>query len=265
MSVSSDEEAQHKERVRAQFGANAQGYVESARHRSGPDLPRLVALAEGKPTDEALDIATGGGHTALALAPHVGHMIASDLTPQMLGAAEAFIRGQGVTNVSFAIAEAERLPFGDGSFDIVSCRVAPHHFSDPQAYCREVARVLRPGGRFVMVDSVAPEDDELDAFINKVEHWRDNTHVRSYRATEWQAWIEAPGLRIDAWEPVLRRYEFAEWVMRSRMDPDEVRKLEAWMLSAPERTKEAFEFQLEDDGHLHSFLDQKFLMRARKG
>lgn len=263
MSAPADREREHKERVRAQFGAHAQGYVESVRHRTGRDLQRLVELAECAPADEALDIATGGGHTALALAPHVAHVIASDLTPAMLEAAEAFIRGQGITNVTFALAEAERLPFAAASFDIVSCRVAPHHFADPVAYVHEVARVLRPGGRFLMMDSVAPEDELLDQFINRVEAWRDPTHVRSYTAREWRDWIEAAGLRIDAWEPVNRRYEFAEWTQRSGMAPEDRDALERFMLDAPPRTQAAFEFRI-DAGRLHSFLDAKFLMRARK-
>src|SRR4051794_37155000 len=108
----------HKQRVREQFGSAAQDYVTSAKHRSGRDIDRLVELAECTTDDEALDIATGGGHTALAIAPHVRHVVASDLTPKMLAAAEAFITVENnVTNVSFEIAEAEKLPFADASFD----------------------------------------------------------------------------------------------------------------------------------------------------
>jgi protein-L-isoaspartate O-methyltransferase len=70
-----------KREVREQFGRTAQAYVESPYHAHGPDLARLLELADPHPTDHALDISTGGGHTARALAPHVAHVIASDLTP----------------------------------------------------------------------------------------------------------------------------------------------------------------------------------------
>jgi ubiquinone/menaquinone biosynthesis C-methylase UbiE len=262
MSDPSEEQA-HKDRVRAQFGATAQDYVASPRHRAGWDLDRLVVLAEGKPDEQALDVATGGGHTALALAPTVAHVVASDLTPNMLAAAESFIREQGVTNVSFEIAEAERLPFADESFDIVTCRIAPHHFADVQAFCREVGRVLRPGGRFVLMDSTVPEDDDLDAFINEVEWRRDKTHVRSYRVSEWIGWIEAAGLSVDAVEPVERTYEWDSWTARSRMDPTEKEALQAFMLQAPQRVREFFKV-VADDGRLVSFGDYKHLIRARK-
>ena len=254
---------EHKDRVREQFGKTAQDYVTSARHASGWDLDRLVELAEAQPTDDALDIATGGGHTALALAPHVCHIVASDLTPKMLAAAEEFIRGKGITNATFEIAEAEKLPFEDASFDIVSCRIAPHHFDDVRAFCREAARVLRPGGRFLLIDSLAPEDDELDRFINEVEWRRDTTHVRGYRASEWQEFITEAGLTVDAVEPFQRRYEFDSWTARSRMSDDERRELEEMMLGAPDHVRDHFHIDVRD-GRIDSFDDNKLLLRARK-
>ncbi|RIK47175.1 MAG: SAM-dependent methyltransferase [Chloroflexi bacterium] len=264
MSVPAEQEHDHKQRVRAQFGAHAQGYVESVRHRTGPDLQRLVELAEPTPQSIALDIATGGGHTALALSSAVGSVVASDLTPEMLNAAETFIRGQGVENVTFEIAEAEQLPFADASFDIVSCRIAPHHFVDPRAYVREVARVLRPGGRFVMMDSTPVGDGELDEFINRVEHWRDPTHVRSYTEAEWRSWMEAAGLTVDHWEANHRVFEFRDWAARAGMDPQERDRLEQYMLNAPERVRSAYEITYNQDGSISTFLDNKFILRARK-
>jgi ubiquinone/menaquinone biosynthesis C-methylase UbiE len=257
-------EEELKQRVRERFGSAAHEYVISPGHRGGRDLDRLVELAECAPDAEALDVATGTGHTALALAPHVGHVVASDLTPQMLAEARELGRERGITNVSFEIAEAERLPFADASFDIVSCRIAPHHFADVQAFVREVARVLRPGGRFVLIDSQAPEDDELDAWLNEVEWRRDNSHVRSYRLSEWRAWIESAGLVIDVIEPFERRHEFAPWTARGGMTPDAKQALERFMLDTPERVRSYFTVRVTDQGAVESFGDHKFLLRARK-
>ncbi|MEI2618921.1 MAG: methyltransferase domain-containing protein [Thermomicrobiales bacterium] len=264
MADDNEQSIDHKDRVRHQFGRTAQDYVTSERHRSGRDLDRLVELADPTPGDDALDIATGGGHTALALAPHVHHVVASDLTPEMLRAAEGFIHGEkGIENVSFEIAEAEHLPFDDASFDIVSCRIAPHHFDDVRAFCLEVARVLRPGGRFVLIDSLAPEDDELDAFINEVEWRRDTTHVRAYKLSEWRSFIEEAGLVIDAIEPFQRRYEYESWTGRSRMTEAAKDELEQLILTAPDRILEAFAIDI-DEGAIQSLDDNKLLLRARK-
>ncbi len=256
-------DTEHKERVRSQFGSTAANYVSSPRHRAGADLQRLVDLAGCQPTDTALDIATGGGHTALALAPHVGHVIASDLTPQMLEAAREFIEDQGASNVSFEIADAEQLPFQDRSFDVVSCRIAPHHFGDIQAFCNEVARVLKPEGRFVLMDSVSPEDETLDTFINELEWRRDTTHVRSYSLNEWQACIENAGLAIDQYEFIEREHEYESWTARSHMTPAAKAGLDTFVLNQPDAVREYFGIRVDGD-RIHSFIDHKVLIKSTK-
>lgn len=253
----------HKERVRSQFGATAAEYVSSPGHRSGRDIDRLVEMTEPTGTEAALDIATGGGHTALAVAPHVASVVASDLTPKMLDAAREFITGQGVTNVTFELADAESLPFDDASFDIVTCRIAPHHFSDVQAFCNEVARVLKPGGRFVLMDSISPDDEELDSFINELEWRRDGTHVRSYSIAEWTAFIERAGLEIGEIEYVNRVHEYPTWTARSKMTDDAKASLDAWILAQPAQVIEYFDVKI-DGAEIQSFADHKALIQSRK-
>jgi ubiquinone/menaquinone biosynthesis C-methylase UbiE len=236
-----------KERVQAQFGSAAQSYVTSAGHARGDDLRRLVELAGLRGDERVLDVATGGGHTALAFAPHVREVVASDLTAPMLAAAEKFIRGQGAANVSFERADAEDLPFADASFDIVTARIAPHHFPHPQRFIAEVARVLRAGGRFLLDDNMAPEDAELDQFMNNFERWRDPSHVRAHTLSEWRAWIEQAGMQVEHVEPLSRkRYDFADWTARMRMPELERAALEAWLLQAPPRCAEFFQIVAED-------------------
>jgi ubiquinone/menaquinone biosynthesis C-methylase UbiE len=255
--------AEHKARVQQQFGRSAQDYVSSPGHRTGQDLARLVELAQPTPTDVALDVATGGGHTALALAPHVQCVVASDLTPRMLEAAGAFILGEGVTNVTFEIADAEQLPFEDESFDIVTCRIAPHHFAAPEHFVAEVGRVLRSNGRFVLMDSISPEDAGLDAFINELEARRDPTHVRSYSLSEWRGFIETAGLALEAHEDVIRYHEWESWTARSKMTVDDRAGLDAWVLAQPQEALQFFEVDIHE-GRIKSFMDLKVLLRARK-
>src|SRR5690349_6361465 len=111
-----------KAHAQERFGQFAQGYVESKVHSSGGDLDRLVELAQPQPDWVMLDVATGGGHTALKFAPLVKKVVALDLTPQMLEAAEKFITSKGVTNVEFKQGDAESLPFETNTFDLVTCR-----------------------------------------------------------------------------------------------------------------------------------------------
>jgi SAM-dependent methyltransferase len=250
-----------KARVRDAFGRTAAAYVTSQRHAAGADLARLVELAAPRPDDLALDISTGGGHTALALAPHVAHETASDLTPAMLAAARSHILGRGVTNVAFVVADAERLPFLDESFDLVTVRIAPHHYADVRAAAREIHRVLRAGGRLMLIDNIAPEDPAGDAAVNRWDAWRDPSHVREYTVSEWRTFLADAGLRIEVVELARKTYDFAEWVERMRMPEGERAMLEADMLAAPAEVRQAFEVTAHD-GHVTSWAADFVIVRA---
>jgi ubiquinone/menaquinone biosynthesis C-methylase UbiE len=252
-----------KRRAREQFGGAGDSYVRSETHRFGKDLGRLVEVAEPTETMDALDIATGGGHTALALAPLVRSKLALDLTPEMLSHARAIVEENAVRFRGFVAPAAEDHPFEDGTFDLVTCRIAPHHFSDVPRSIHEVARVLRPGGTYVLIDSVAPDDRALDEFINTLEQRRDPSHVRSFSETEWRRFLHDAGLTTDHSELIVKRHEYASWTERSRMDDRERRALEQWVLDAPAWVKARFDIE-ERDGRLVSFADLKLLTRARK-
>jgi ubiquinone/menaquinone biosynthesis C-methylase UbiE len=184
------------EAVRGTFGPAAAAYTTSAGHADKESLARVVAYASPASTDIALDIATGAGHTALALAPHVREVVALDLTPEMLDETARNAARRGLANVRVQIGAAEALPFADAVFDIVTVRTAPHHFLDIARAVREMARVVRSGGRVVVVDTTVPEDEVLDAAINGIDLLRDPSHVRNYRPSEWRRMLEAAGLTI---------------------------------------------------------------------
>jgi SAM-dependent methyltransferase len=253
-----------KNLVQSQFGATAQSYVTSPIHAHGDDLKLLVDLARLSGDERVLDVATGGGHTALAFARAAGEVVASDLTPRMLAAAEAFIREQGAANVRFERADAESMPFDSASFDVVTVRIAPHHFPNPWRFVQEVARVLRPGGQFLLDDNMAPEDAELDAFLNHAERWRDPSHVRNYTVGEWRGWIERAGMRVEHVEPLrAKRYDFEDWTARMRMADTERDALEAWLLAAPARCREFFDVVVAD-GRVRSLCGTYGIIVARR-
>lgn len=254
-----------KDAVRKQYGSVGNAYVTSATHASGDDLARMVELAQPGPQARMLDIATGGGHVARAFAPHVGSVIASDLTPEMLAHTKAAFDDWGLTNVSVAVADAEDLPFGDAMFDLVTCRIAPHHFPNVDAFVREVERVLVPGGRFLLIDSTVPEGEE-GAFFNRFEQLRDPSHVRSLTIGEWTTLLEDTGFVVGETETFGKIHGFAEWTARSRTSAEDVAELQRMMLDAPASTREAFVVVTDpqDPGTLVSFTDRKALFVATK-
>lgn len=184
------------ERPQDVFGRRAAYYVSSQTHSDAGQLQRLVELTNAQPHWRLLDIGAGTGHTALALAPHVAASIGIDLTVEMLLQAQelAAARAQAVT---WALADAQALPFADGSFELVACRRAAHHFVDITGALREMVRALTPGGLLLIDDRSIPDDDAVDALMNQLDVWHDASHIREYRASEWCDLVTAAGLQVQ--------------------------------------------------------------------
>jgi ubiquinone/menaquinone biosynthesis C-methylase UbiE len=251
-------------KVQAQFSPVANAYVASSVHAQGKDFARMLAMAATTGKERVLDVATGGGHTALAFAPHVHHVVASDLTVAMLHAAREHIHSQGRQNVSYCRAAAEALPFANASFELVTCRVAAHHFADAAAFTAEAARLLRPGGLLIISDHIGLEDMELDAFMDRFERWRDPGHVRAYTFREWETFCRRAGLTLEhtediEWEP----YEFLSWAARIQMPEQERDALEQWLLAAPARCREYFQV-VEHEGRVVSLRSMFGLVVAQR-
>lgn len=182
-----------KDDVREAFGQNAESYAKSAVHARGASLERLVELTRPSADWLVLDVATGAGHTAFAFSPYVQKVLATDITPEMLEQTALGAAERGLVNVETAYAEAESLPYPDSYFNLVTCRIAPHHFTDIQAFVREAARVLKTGGLFAVVDNVVPEGS-AGMYVNAFEKLRDHSHGRCLSVVEWREAIEAAGL-----------------------------------------------------------------------
>lgn len=257
-----------RECVQSQFGPVAASYVTSTQHAQGPDLARLVELAATTGSETLLDVATGGGHTALTFTPRVARVVASDLTLTMLQAARQHLRTElgplPTSRLGYCRATAEALPFATASFDLVTCRLAAHHFADIHAFAVEAARVLRPGGRLLVADHIGLEDADLDSFMDRFERWRDPSHVRAYSFPEWHGFCAAAGLQVEhtedlTWPP----YEFASWTARMRMDAADKRALERWLLAAPRRYRETFAI-VEQNGRVVSLRSVFGILVARR-
>lgn len=253
-----------KEEVIRQFGGSAAAYASSPGHARGDDLAMLIDMLDLQPDMTALDIATGAGHTAAALAPHVRSVVAVDLTPEMIEQARALAASRGLDNVEARVMDAEALDLPDQSFDVVTARIAPHHFLDIRRAVREMARVLRPGGRLGLEDSCAPADPALDRFINHVDWLHDRTHVRSYTQAEWEGMLREAGLEVTATTLYRKRHTLKEWIERSRLDAAGEKELYAAFAAASEAAREYFDIEYED-GKAVRFSDEKLLLRAEKG
>jgi ubiquinone/menaquinone biosynthesis C-methylase UbiE len=238
--------------VQSQFGAAAAAYNTSLVHSDPNALRRVVELAKPKPGDAALDIATGTGNTALALAPHVASVVAFDLTEKMLAETTRNAADRKLKNVFTRLGMAEDLPFADSSFDIVTVRQAPHHYADVVRAVHEMARVARPGARIIVVDSTAPEDASVAFRWNYIEKLRDPSHVQNYTSTEWRDMIAETGLHIFCEEIGFctengQPMDFRAWVQRMNTRSADVEELTQLFREADSALASALRIQIAGD------------------
>lgn len=220
------------------FNRFAERYVSAGQMGATPELAKLVTLAQPQPTDRVLDIATGGGHTALTFAPHSGEVIATDLALGMLEAARKNITAKSMgEKVSYLACDAERLSFPSQTFDIVTCRIAPHHFPDPFRFVMEAARVLKSGGRLAVQDQLTPTDERAARYLDSFERLRDPSHVRVYDELEWRGMYLDAGLTVDHVEHARHRTTLQVWAERQDCTPAVVERLHILLARAPEAVR----------------------------
>jgi SAM-dependent methyltransferase len=192
--------------------------------RAGEDLELLVSWAEG---ETALDVATGGGHTANRLRQAGFQVTTLDPAPGMR---------------ADVVARAEDIPFADSCFDVVACRIAPHHFDDVEAAVREMARVAR---RLVLIEDTLFESERVE----EAEKLRDPTHVRSYSEAEWRRFFAAAGLAVEQVAIQEKRRPFESWLARVGVSGAEAEQVRSLVEAAIEGGE---------------YVDRKILLKGRK-
>jgi ubiquinone/menaquinone biosynthesis C-methylase UbiE len=198
------------EDVRARFAPVAANYATAKFHSSPENLREMLELANPQRGDLALDVATGAGHVALALAPHVRRVYGLDLTREMLEQARRLTAERSVPNVTWVLGDAAHLPFADETFDLYTVRAAPHHFPDVDAFLHEAHRVLRPGRHAIFIDC-APPLPARDV-MHEVELRRDPSHVLSMTVEEWTESLEHAGFEIDSARARELDWDFEDWM-----------------------------------------------------
>jgi SAM-dependent methyltransferase len=213
-------------------------------HDDKVTLSWLLDAASPSKDETALDVGTGAGHAALALAPRVRSVEAVDITEEMLEEGRKLARKRNIGNVRFSIADAGSLPFADRSFDIVTCRRAAHHFTDLERALAEMSRVLKLGGRLVIDDRSVPEDPEVDVLINRLDVLHDPSHVRDRGPCEWSSLVRATGLEALGLRPYRRRVPLSHFT--DMVDPPTESAMRDLIMGAPERVQRAICLEVTD-------------------
>jgi ubiquinone/menaquinone biosynthesis C-methylase UbiE len=211
--------------VQRQFGANAEKYVQSQVHARGQSLARMVALAEPQAHWLALDVAPGGGHSAIAIARRVARVIAVDITFGILQAAREHARGLGLENLVWVQGDGGKLSLPDERFDLATCRVALHHFPDQAAAIRDWVRVLKPGGRLLLVDNISPDDPAAAEYVNAYEKIRDPSHVWMQALDGLATFVREAGMAVEHSERLVKPMAFHPWMERMQVSPADRERL----------------------------------------
>ena len=183
------------------FDALADRYASSEVHASSPTLARLHELLPQ--VESVCDVASGAGHTGLGFAGIASRIVAVDPAPAMLAQCRRLAAERGIS-LEAVQAYAEAIPLPSETFDLVTCRVAAHHFTDLPKAMLEMTRLAKPGGHVALIDMEGYEDPVLDSLNHEIEVLHDPTHVRSYSERRWRELFTASGLDITTCETRLR-------------------------------------------------------------
>jgi len=189
-----------------------------------PELNEILERIDVAPDACVLDVAAGTGLLARALAPRVKEVIAVDITTAMLERGREAARRQGIDNVAFLEAAAEKLPFPNGMFDLAITRFSLHHIAEPQSVVNEMVRVVRGRGRVAIIDMLGPDDPEIAERFNALQRRRDASHARTLSWVELRAMLDRAGAQaVDSFTRDRTR-DFDDWIELSGAETkDELR------------------------------------------
>lgn len=229
------------------YAARAQDYVTSAVHAQGADLDQIEVLVRGRGFARVLDLGCGGGHVSYRAAPHVGEVVACDVTASMLDAVAKTAASRGLGNITTQQTAAETLPFPDASFDAVLCRFTCHHWLDWEAGLREARRMLKPGAPALFIDVVTAANPLFDTHLQAVELLRDLSHVRNQSVAAWAAALARAGFEVTGVTMRTLRMIFTSWTERTNTSARFRESIRALQDAAPESVRR--HFAIDDDGN----------------
>ena len=208
----------HDQTTISAFTAQAEGFNASAAANHAGIIEAILELSAPAAGQRWLEAACGPGVVSRHLAPLVGSVTGFDLTPAMVELARREAVAAGLTNATFAVADATALPVGVASFDGAVTRFSPHHIPLAGRLFTELARVVAPGGAVVVVDHLADADQAAFAWSQELERLRDPSHWLSLTLDGARRLADAAGLAIELERVIPLELDFDDWLARGLAD-----------------------------------------------
>jgi len=222
----------HNEVIRQEFSKQASSFGNAGLTLSSQEILKWVieSLLLDK-NMRVLDVAAGTGHLSRAIAPHVKEVVAIDITPEMLEEARKEAASEGLNNIQVNEGNAEKLPYENGSFDLVVSRLAIHHFENPILPLREMHRVCKPNHTIGVVDLLSPEEDEIAQVYNRLEKLRDPSHAVALARSQMLKIFDNAGFTVDSIETRDVVVDFQRWVQMTKVAEETVTTIHTELLN----------------------------------
>ncbi|MEM1156990.1 MAG: class I SAM-dependent methyltransferase [Verrucomicrobiota bacterium] len=232
---------------RRQFDRQSACYGKAHILKSTDDLASALPVLRPQAGESLLDVATGAGHTACFFAGLGLEVTACDISEKMLEQTRRQASERGLT-IRTACHTAESLPYASGSFDVVTCRVAAHHFACPASFTMDVSRVLKTGGRFLLIDGTVEDAyPEAKAWLHAVEVLRDPSHQEFITPDEWTHLTGHVAMRVIHRKLQPFKQPDLEWYFETANTPAENRdKVRELVKNPPAEARELFQVCAED-------------------
>lgn len=237
--------ADTKSLVEAQFSKTAANYRTSQVHAGGADLQLFSTILQANPNHELriLDAGCGAGHTSLTVAPFAAEVVALDLSAEMLKQVQVLSDERQLKNITTQIGDVENIPAEDASFDVVVTRYSAHHWPMMDLALKDIYRVLKPNGLFLMSDVVSPQVAAQDTFLQAIELLRDPSHVRDYTISQWEQMLATAGFEVSVVNTWSIELNFLSWVQRMAVPDNKIAILKQLFDEASEDVRAMFGIQ----------------------
>ena len=237
-----------------QFNKTAESYSKDIIFSQGIDLEIILTEVNADHKMTVLDVATGAGHVAMKIAPFVKSVNAIDITPKMIEILKQNIQYKNIKNIVAEIMPADNLEFKEDTFDVITCRFATHHFTNVKKFLSEIKRVLKPNGKLILVDIIAPETKSMNNFVNHINKLRDNSHVKQCSEAEWESIFVELNFNILNKQNNPLTHDLDSWFARAKTSNENMEKI----VDAFNSSSEA-KIQFQFDSKIKSFVEESMI------